>query len=166
MNFLEQLVAEWYEYKGFFVRTNIKFGKRAAGGWEGEIDVVAFDPKKKHLIHVEASMDSYSWSERKNRFVKKFSDAKKHYKEVFDFDFNSVQNRVIVGFIKTKPKVNFSGIEVTLVPDFVQEVTEYLSEQDPMKAAVPESYPLLRAIQFATAYGHSTDKMILDRIQG
>lgn len=157
MNFLEQLVAEWYEYKGFFVRTNIKFGKRAAGGWEGEIDVAAFDPKSKRLIHVEASMDSYSWSKRKNKFVKKFRDAKRNYKEVFDFNFKSIRNQVIVGFTKTKPKVNFGGIEVILVPDFVREVTEYLSKQDPMKAIVPESYPLLRAIQFATAYGHMTN---------
>ncbi len=47
MNFLEQLVAEWYAYKGYFVRTNIKFGKRIRGGYEGEMDVVAFDPKEK-----------------------------------------------------------------------------------------------------------------------
>lgn len=29
---LEQLVAEWLEYKGFFVRTNVKVGKRPPGG--------------------------------------------------------------------------------------------------------------------------------------
>ena len=40
-NFLEQLVAEFYEYKGYFVRRNILVGKRAKGGYECELDVVA-----------------------------------------------------------------------------------------------------------------------------
>jgi hypothetical protein len=61
MNFLEQLIGEWYEYTGCFVRTNIKFGKRSAGGYEGEIDVAAFDPRTKCLIHIEASTDADSW---------------------------------------------------------------------------------------------------------
>jgi hypothetical protein len=30
VNFLEQLVAEWYEYDGYFIRRNVKVGKRAA----------------------------------------------------------------------------------------------------------------------------------------
>jgi len=28
MNFLEQIVSEWYAYKGYFVKTNIKFGNK------------------------------------------------------------------------------------------------------------------------------------------
>ncbi len=65
MNFLEQLIAEWYAYRGFFVRTNIRFGKRPAGGYEGEIDVAAFNPRTKHLVHIETSTDADSWAERK-----------------------------------------------------------------------------------------------------
>jgi hypothetical protein len=53
MNFLEQLTSEWYAYRGYFVRTNVKFGRRPAGGYEGEMDVVAFDPLKKVLVHVK-----------------------------------------------------------------------------------------------------------------
>ena len=26
MNFLEEIASEWYEYQGYFVRTNVKFG--------------------------------------------------------------------------------------------------------------------------------------------
>ena len=43
-NYLEQLVAEWLEYQGYFVRRNVLVGKRAAGGYECELDVVAFNP--------------------------------------------------------------------------------------------------------------------------
>lgn len=85
MNFLEQLVAEWYAFQGYFVRTNIKFGKRAKGGYLGEMDVVAFHPKEKTLTHIETSMDADSWSERKKRFQRKFQDANSHFKELFDF---------------------------------------------------------------------------------
>src|SRR5690554_419807 len=42
MNHLEQLVAEWYEYRGYFVRRNIQVGPRANGGYECELDAVLF----------------------------------------------------------------------------------------------------------------------------
>src|ERR1700683_1491772 len=62
-NFLEQLVAEWYEYRGFFVRRNVNVGKRTAGGHEGELDVVAFHPVEKLLVQIETSMDAESWAQ-------------------------------------------------------------------------------------------------------
>jgi hypothetical protein len=56
-NFLEQLVAEWYQYQDYFVRTNIRVGRRAKGGHEGELDVVGFNPALGKLVHIETSMD-------------------------------------------------------------------------------------------------------------
>ena len=53
MNFLEQVVAEWFSYEGYFVKTNIKFGKLPRGGFTGEMDVVAFHPKTRELVHIE-----------------------------------------------------------------------------------------------------------------
>lgn len=154
MNFLEQVAAEWYAYRGFFVRTNIKFGRRPAGGYDGEIDVAAFDPKTKHLIHIETSMDADSWAERGRRFHKKFGGAKRHYKEVFDFELGSTEKRVIVGFSrKTLKQIDFGAdVQVTLVPDFIRELTQFLGRLNPTQSAVPEVYPLLRAIQFAIFY--------------
>ena len=35
-NYLEELVAEWYEFKGYFVRRSIRVGRRDAGGHAGE----------------------------------------------------------------------------------------------------------------------------------
>jgi hypothetical protein len=37
VNFLEQLVAEWYEYQGYFVRCDVYVGKRPTGGYECEL---------------------------------------------------------------------------------------------------------------------------------
>jgi hypothetical protein len=44
MNHLEALAAEWLNYNHYFVRSGVKVGKRARGGWDGELDVVAFHP--------------------------------------------------------------------------------------------------------------------------
>ena len=68
MNFLEQLVAEWYEYRGYFVRCNVNFGKRGDGGWEGEMDVIAFQPLERSLVHIEVSTDASGWDERRRVF--------------------------------------------------------------------------------------------------
>jgi hypothetical protein len=59
-NFLEQLLVEWYELQGYFTRKNVLVGKREKGGYECELDVVAFHPAKNHLVHLEASMDASS----------------------------------------------------------------------------------------------------------
>lgn len=76
-NFLEQLAAEWYEYNGYFVNRNVHVGRRPKGGWECELDVVAFNPSTKHLVHIEPSMDSDRWDKRETRFRKKFDAGQK-----------------------------------------------------------------------------------------
>jgi hypothetical protein len=151
MYFLEQVVAEWYAYNGYFVRTNIRFGKRAKGGWKGEMDVIAFHPIEKKLIHIETSTDAEPWLKRKSRFQRKFRDAKEHYKELFRFEINTIQQIAIVGAGKPKTAVDFGDdIKIILIPDFFKTITSHLSKINPMESAVPEQYPLLRAIQFAT----------------
>lgn len=60
-NFLEQLLREWYEYKGYFVRNNVLVGKLDKGGYATELDIVAFHPETKHVVHLEPSMDADSW---------------------------------------------------------------------------------------------------------
>lgn len=82
-NFLEQTVAEWYDFRGYFVRRNVNVGLRPAGGYESELDVVAFDPISNHLVHIEASMDADSWKTREVRFKKKFDAGRKHVPTLF-----------------------------------------------------------------------------------
>lgn len=152
MNFLEQLVAEWYAYRGFFVRTNIKFGKRAKGGYKGEMDVVAFHPQGRTLVHIEASSDAYSWPKRKEMFRKKFQIEEQLYASEFGFEFEKVVKVAVVSF--TQPREPVEPVELGcdklfLVRDLMRWITSRLRSTHPMKAAVPEVYPLLRAIQFA-----------------
>jgi len=68
MNFLEQLLAEWFEYQGYFVRRNVRVGPRSKGGYECELDIVAFHPERKHLVHVEPSTDADSYDKRDRRY--------------------------------------------------------------------------------------------------
>jgi hypothetical protein len=77
-NHLEQLVAEWYEYQGYFIRRNIKVGRRSKGGYEGELDIVAFHPERQHLVHIETSLDAKSWEKREERFSKKFEAGRRY----------------------------------------------------------------------------------------
>ncbi len=162
MNFLEQLVAEWYEYRGYFVLSNLKYGKRKKGGYKGEIDVLAFHPKEQDFLHIETSSDALSWAKRKDRLRQQFTKAAKYYAEWLPCNVDEVRRIAIVGFA-LKPRVRSDyfgdGIGIQSVPDFIAEITIALSEKKPMEAAVPEAFPLLRAIQFAVHYGKAATHM-------
>jgi len=154
MNFLEQLTAEWYAFQGFFVSTNIHFGKRDRGGWDGEMDVVVIDPKTKTLTHVETSSDANSWDERVEYMQKKFKNAAAHYNSVIGFDFEKVVKIAVVSLSKPKKPVAFGNdIELVIIPDFIAQITKAMKKRDPVNDAIPETYPLLRAIQFAARWG-------------
>jgi len=143
MNFLESLAAEWYEYTGHLVRTNVRTGKRASGGWEGELDVLAYDPKSKTLRHIELSSDAFSWEKRKDRFLTKklvLDDAE--YANVFGLPIETVERIVVVGTgQEAKFDLNWGrGIRVVLIPQFLQQVAASLRGVDPMSKAVPEGF--------------------------
>lgn len=147
MNFLEQLVAEWYGYREYVVRTNVRVGKRAKGGFEGEMDVVVFEPTTKTLTHLETSGDSESWEQRKARFQKKFKTAAKHYKTMFKFDIEHIEQVAVVGWsTPTKMTGLGNGIKLLTVPELMKQIKAGLSKLG--DEYVPEGYPLLRAIQF------------------
>ena len=75
MSHLEDLITEYYDWKGYLVKRNIKVGRLSHGGWEMELDVIAFDPRTGHLIHMGPSIDAHSWAVREERFAKKFNAA-------------------------------------------------------------------------------------------
>ena len=156
MNFLEQLVSEWYEYEGYFVRTNVKARKLAHGGWGMELDVLAYHPRTKVLLHVEPTSDASAWHKRKERFLtKKFILSHEEYEEILGAKVRSVRKIAIVGFSRyTKVDLNWGeDIEVVLIPKFIEQVADKLRIQSPVKQAVPEGYPILRAMQMCLAYG-------------
>jgi len=153
-NFLEQLLAEWYELQGYFIRKNVLVGKRPQGGHDCELDVVAFHPAKKHLVHIEASMDASSWAERETRFKKKFDAGKKHIPLLFsglDIPTNIDQVAVLV-FASKQKRDTLAGGKLILGNELMKEIFEDLQNRSIYSQAIPEQFPILRAFQFVAQY--------------
>jgi hypothetical protein len=155
MNFLEQLTAEWYSYKGYFVRTNVKINKRTQGGWDNELDVLAFKVSGE-LIHVESSWDADSWEQRKRKFLtKKFVLTPAEYEKHVGAKISTLRRIALVGLgHSTKADLDWGGgIEVVLIPNFIADISKELALKDPLQDVVPEGFPRLRAMQLALVYG-------------
>lgn len=78
MSHLEELLVEYYEWLGHVVKCNVQVGKLSHGGYEMELDVVAYEPQANQLLHIEPSLDADSWEKREKRFVKKFQAGLKY----------------------------------------------------------------------------------------
>lgn len=154
MNYLENLVAEWYEYQGYFVRRNVLVGKRPKGGWECELDVVAFHPEQRHLVHIEPSMDSDPWHERERRYKKKFEAGRKHIPEIFSGIRipDRIEQIALFGLGSKANHPTLAGGRVWLVSDMLADIVGILQDRKVEKQAVSEQFPLLRTIQFVCQY--------------
>jgi hypothetical protein len=148
-NYLEQLVAEWYEYQEYFVRQNVLVGPRPKGGYEGELDVVAFHPGKSHLVHIECSMDADSWSERNIRMKRKFETGDKYVPDLFHGLTKGIQleKRVIFGLGSKKTHQHVAGVPITLIDDLILEILDKFKGTSWYSKAVPENLPILRTLQ-------------------
>ncbi|OEF98273.1 hypothetical protein [Desulfuribacillus alkaliarsenatis] len=158
-NFLETLLTQWYVYQGYFVKNNVNFGKRSNGGYEGEIDVLAYDPINKKLVHIETSNDSKTWEKRVDIINKKFNAASFHYSSILpSVHFNSVDKIAIYSLNQSIDKKYLSNLDknitVKSIPEVFKEISISLKDKSPRKEAVSETFPLLRAIQFTSNYGY------------
>lgn len=157
MNHLEQLVAEWYEFRGYFVRRNVQVGRRLMGGYECELDVVAFHPEKKHLVHIEPSMDAHTWAKRELRFAKKFEAGRKYIPTLFSGIVlpSEIEHIALLGFASNAKVKTLGAGRIMTTAELFKEIVEGLSGRKIARAAVPEQYPLLRTIQFACEHRHA-----------
>lgn len=149
-NHLEDLVGEWLEFQGYFVRKSVLVGKRSLGGFEGELDVVGFNPQRRHLIHVECSLDADPWAKRELRFAAKFKRGRDYIKDVFhdiadEHELDQVALLQFAGGVKTM----VGGARVVCGADFVADVMAALSRKHPAREAVPSTWPLIRTLQLA-----------------
>lgn len=150
-NHLEQLISEWLEYKGYFVRRNVKVGKLSHGGFEGELDVVAYHPLNNHLFHIEPSIDAHTWTKREERFRKKFDAGQKYiideilpwlpHNKTFD------QWAVLWGSDKNHPEVG--GGKVVPIWELYRMIAKDIIGIGKLEnQAIPQQFPLLRTMQF------------------
>ena len=154
VNHLEQLVGEWLEYNGYFVKRNVLVGKRPAGGYECELDVVAFNPVTKHLVHVEPSSDMNSWAIREARYEKKFKAGKDFIPELLPGnDIPDKPEQIALFFFGSKANhEKIAGGRVMLVSELYQEITLGLRGKRVKKNTVSEQFPFLRTIQQCLEY--------------
>ena len=164
MNFLEQICFEWYEYKGYFVRRNTLVGLLPRGGYECELDVVAFHPVTQHIIHIEPSMDAHSWAERERRFSKKFQAGRKYIPYMIP-SFKpsmSIEQVALFGLSKTRVREELAGGKVWMISNLLKDIVNELHQKRIANEVVPQQYPLLRTIQFVCE--HSTSLFPPDKI--
>lgn len=153
MSHLENLITEYYDWSGYLVKRNLKVGRLSHGGWEMELDVVAFHPTTKHLVHIEPSIDANSWKIRESRFEKKFQSGEKYmFSSVFPWlDPTTPVERIAVLVSHPKGRDELCGARILSVDEFMLQVKAKISECGIMaKSAIPEQYPLLRTIQLTT----------------
>ncbi|NBB96370.1 MAG: hypothetical protein GVY16_11615 [Planctomycetes bacterium] len=154
-NHLEQLISEWYQYQGYFVRRNVQVGKRKAGGYECELDIVAFHPQTKHLVHIEPSIDGHSWARREQRYRKKFRAGKKYIASLFKgLNIPTTVEQIALFIAGSSGKhPTLAGGKVVIVKEILRDMACKLPGIH--ERVVPEQYPLLRTIQFVAQY-HDT----------
>ena len=153
MNHLEQLVSEWLQYKGYFVRTSVMVGPRSRGGFEGELDVVGLHVTDKHLIHIECSLDALPWPVREQRFAKKFDHGRRHVRMLFaGFALPETLDQVVLlQFAGRKAPAKVGGGRLVTGRQFIREIFDGLEGTGPASGAVPSTFPLLRTLQLAAA---------------
>ena len=152
MSHLEDLLCEYYDWQGYIVRRNIKVGRLSHGGWEGELDLVAYHPKTGDLIHLEPSIDAHSWVKREQRFRKKFLTGREYiFTEVFPWlDSNMPLKQVAVLVSRDRTRTKLGGGQVVTIDEITKEIRETVAAQGRMaSSAIPEQYGLLRTIQLS-----------------
>lgn len=149
-NHLETLTAEWLEFNGYFVRTSVLVGRREKGGYEGELDVVGFHPRTRHLVHIECSLDADTWAERERRFTGKFERGCRFIAGLFEgFEVVRTPDQVALLQLGGGERTTLGGGRIVWVPDLIAGIRADLSQRLPDRDAVPSTLPLLRAMQLA-----------------
>jgi len=159
MNHLEQLVVEWLQYNGYFVRASVQVGPRSKGGFEGELDVVGLKFTTNHLIHVECSLDSAGWQKRESMYLKKFMCGRRFVKDVFKgITIPEKLDQVALLQYASGKQREIGGQRLVTAKEFIREIFDGLIGKTPGSGAVPSTFPLIRTLQLAAhAQGASSN---------
>ena len=158
MNFLEELVAEYGQFTGGLTSKNIRVNKLKSGGYEGELDVLVYLPHHPAIIHYETSTDAYSWDKRIEIFKKKFDWHSQVYFDAMNLmDGCKIYKWAVIGCGKPreynrKKFENETKAKLLTMPELMRWIEDAFDSDIYGKRTVPESFPLLRAIQNSFTY--------------
>lgn len=131
-------------------------GKREKGGWKSELDVVAFNPEKRHLVHIEPSMDAGSWEHLEKRFKAKFDAGKEFIPGLFPgLRLPEPEQIALVAVAGKNRPTRLGGGKVVSIREFMNEVRSDPKSglaYRPFRDMVPEQYVILRSLQYAAHY--------------
>lgn len=164
-NHLESLLAEWYEFQGYFLRRNVLVGKRAQGGYECELDIVGFHPVERRLIHLEASLDADSWERREDRYARKFRLGREYIPGLFaGFDLpTEIDQRAVLVFASKARNETIGGGRIVLASEVITEILVAFRDRRIAKSMIPEHMPILRTLQFVAEYREGVFEALGDR---
>ncbi len=164
MEYLQQLATEWYEYKGYFVHRDLWVGIQSDGSYECELDIVAFHPTHRHLLHIEPSLDLLSWKEKQEHFQPKFDAGRKYLHRMFGNEPRiHLEQIALISANEDVPRT-IAGARVIRLSDLIKELLTALSAFPISEWLVPEQWPLLRTLQFVAAF---RDQLLpLDKASG
>jgi hypothetical protein len=155
-NHLENLVGQWLELRGFYVRRNVPGAKLPGGGYSGELDVVAFHPKTREILHYECSTDASSWEKREKKFKAKLETGRTLIPKIFEGLTNgqeTVKQYVVLVVCARAPRT-VAGVPVLQSGQLIKEILTELKANWPMDSrAVPEQFSLIRTLQLVTRAG-------------
>ena len=154
-NHLEQLIAEWYTYQGYFVWRNIKACALERGGYHTEIDILAFKPDTRRVVHIECSLDNDSQSIRETRFGKKFRYGELEIrKRLSCMEPFSIDKMIVLLFTKRNEREEIAGVKVVHIADVIKEIACCFKndKSDYYRLAVSEDLPVLRTLQLAITF--------------
>jgi hypothetical protein len=155
MDYLEQLVSEWYEYQGYFVRHDLWVGLELDGSYEAELNVVAFHPVNNHLVHIEPYLDCLDWKECEQHFRIKFEAGQKYLHRMFGLvPRASIEQVALIAVTNglDPHRRTVAGAKIVRLPEFLAVIVAKLSTFSVAANLVPEQWPLLRTLQFVTEY--------------
>jgi len=152
MTHIEDLLAQYLDWKGYVVKKNVKVGRLKHGGWQMELDIVAYHPPTQDLVHYEPSLDADSWKKREERYRKKFSAGRKYIRsKVFGWLPKGTRLRQIAVF-NTHPqnRHKIAGGILQSVDELMAEIRRAIVKQGLMnRNAVPEQFAHLRTLQLS-----------------
>ena len=144
MNFLEQIVSEYFRLLGHWTARRELWPDHR----KGDLDVLAFDPMTKTLTHIECGGNGT----RKN-----IEDLKEKKFERIDFyrehyGASNVRLIAISGWGREsrpdrRTELADRGIELMSVGELMTRIHTEIRKRPANRCAVPESLPILRGIQ-------------------
>lgn len=150
-SFLERLAGEWYEHQGCYVRARVRVG---SGRGALDLDLVALDPVRQRIVHVETGLDAHSWAQRERLCRRKFDAGRKHLPALFPgIDVTaSLEQLVLLGIASKARHTTLAGAPVTLAAELIGAIIEDFGNRRLAASAVAEHHVILRTLQYIAEY--------------